>query len=437
MTYIEFFDKSATENVCSCLAHTPDRVIFIGEDEELMKTHIGYYKRVFSDRDEEIDFSYDVITENDLDGIVSRLSAIVKAYDDCVFDITGGQEVFLLALGVVYANFPHRNIQIHKFNLEDKAIYDLDKDGNTIYREMPELTIEENVRIYGGDVAYGEINEPKTYKWKMNSEFLNDIETIWTICKGNVKFWNAVIGTFNVIETIGNVESTEPLTTKASKSAVMSYLEQHRLQYKINWKIVKTFLQKNLLLYFDDCGEIITVTYKNPQVKKCLTIAGQALEMKIYATARNLRNDDGTCVYNDAMTGVLIDWDGEFHDENIENEYDTENEIDILLMHGVVPVFVSCKNGIVTAEELYKLNTVAQRFGGKYSKKVLIATAISKLGEKGEYLRQRAGDMNIRIVENVQDMDKIALENILKNLWDEDYEQEITEQEQTESPIIH
>ena len=86
-------------------------------------------------------------------------------------------------------------------------------------------------------------------------------------------------------------------------------------------------------------------------------------------------------------------------------------------MHHVVPVFVSCKNGIVTADELYKLNTVAERFGGEYSQKVLIATSIQSLGEAGEYLRQRAEDMNIRIIEDVQNLDDAELERKLKSLW--------------------
>lgn len=427
MTYIEFFDRTATENICACLTHTPDRVIFIGEDEELMKKHIEYYERVFSQRDEEIEFSYRTITGNDIDSAERMITAIVKVYDDCVFDITGGREMFILALGVVCANNPDRNIQIHGFNLEESVVYDCDKDGKTVYKEMPELTIEENVRIYGGDVAYGEIGEAKTYEWKMDSEFQADIETIWSICKGNVKFWNALIGTFNAIETVGNVKSEDSLTTEARKSAVESYLERERLQYKISNKVIKSFLENRLLMHFDVRGEIITVTYKNQQIKRCLTIAGQALEMKIYKTARNLRDDDGVRVYNDAMNGVVIDWDGKFHDETIEDEYDTENEIDILLMHGVIPVFVSCKNGRVTVEELYKLNTVAERFGRRYSKKVLIATSILRLGESGKYLRQRAKDMNIKIIENVQDMDDVQLENELKELWRDKEGEEETE----------
>lgn len=180
---------------------------------------------------------------------------------------------------------------------------------------------------------------------------------------------------------------------------------------------IDNLLKNGLLTYFEDDETTVTISYKNEQVKKCLTKAGQALEMKIYTTAKALLDKDGVPVYDDALNGVVIDWDGELHDETVEEIYDTENEIDIMLMHDIVPVFISCKNGIVTADELYKLNTVAERFGGQYSKKVLVATSISAFGDQGMYLRQRAKDMNIKLIEGVQTLDDAELEKKLKNIW--------------------
>jgi len=141
------------------------------------------------------------------------------------------------------------------------------------------------------------------------------------------------------------------------------------------------------------------------------------MEKKVFITAKDVLDKDGLPVYDDALNGVVIDWDGEFHDETVEEFYDTENEIDVLLMHDIVPVFISCKNGIVTSDELYKLDTVAERFGGQYSKKVLIATSVDCLGEAGKYLRQRAKDMNIRLIENIQDIDDAELTRKIRSLW--------------------
>ncbi len=415
MTYIEFFDKIASENISACLTYIPDRVIYIGDNAKLMKRHIASYECVFSNRGYNIEFIYKTTSKNNLENAVAILSEIVEAYDDCVFDITGGEEVLTLALGIVYERYPDKNIQIHRFNLRNNAVYDCDKDGTTIYKEPPTLSVEENIKIYGGNVVYGGIDEENTYRWDLNSDFLNDVGLIWNVCKGNVRFWNVQIGIFEAVEFFGE-KSGDGLTTTAKKSDVEAYLLRHKAKYKPSKGIIGYLLKHGLLTYFEET-ENLTVSYKNKQVKKCLTKAGQALEMKIFVTAKGLLDTDGVPVYYDAMNGVVIDWDGEFHDEAVEDEYDTENEIDLLLTHGIVPVFISCKNGAITADELYKLNTVAERFGGQYAQKVLVATSIAMLGERGQYLRQRAKDMHIKLIEGVQSMEDTELEKKLRNIW--------------------
>ncbi len=416
MTYVEFFDKTSSENITSCLTFVPDRVVFIGDNSKLMKKHIANYKKVFEARGQKIEFLYRTVTKSNLDKIVQSMSHIVEKYDDCVFDITGGDEMLTFALGIVYSKYPDKNIQIHKFNLKNNTIVDCDKDGKTIYMETPTLSIDENIRIYGGEVSYGAINESKTYIWDMNPDFCNDIQLIWDVCKGDVRYWNTQVWVFETIESVGH-HSDNNLVTVASRTAVENLLKKHKSNYIISKGIILYLLKNGLLTHFEEDEQTISIAYKNEQVKKCLTKAGQALEMKIYLTAKNVLDDDCVPVYDDALNGVVIDWDGVFHDEKSEKEYDTENEIDIMLMHDVVPVFISCKNGLVTADELYKLNTVAERFGAQYSKKILVATSISDMGVRGEYLRQRATDMGINIIENVQSMTEAELEKKIKNLW--------------------
>lgn len=415
MTYIEFFTKVASENIIACLTRVPDRVIYIGDNSKLMKKHVSNYEKVFAARGHKIEFHFRTVSKSSLDNVIELLSEIVETYDDCVFDITGGEEIFIFALGIVYTKYPDKNIQIHKFNIRNNAVYDCDKDGKTIYKDNPALSIDENIRIYGGEVAYGSVDEAKTYKWNLTPDFLKDISLIWNVCKNDVRYWNMQIGILECAEIVGG-HGADKLTTIASRVALDQYLAQHNAKYKLANGIISYLLKYGLLTNFEDDETYVTVSYKNEQVKKCLTKAGQALEMKIYTAVKGIVDKDGIPVY-DALNGVVIDWDGEFHDESVEDEYDTENEIDIMLMHGIVPIFISCKNGIVTSDELYKLNTVAERFGGRYSKKVLVATSISDFGEQGKYLRQRAVDMNIKLIEGVQDLDDAELEKKLKNLW--------------------
>ena len=119
-------------------------------------------------------------------------------------------------------------------------------------------------------------------------------------------------------------------------------------------------------------------------------------------------------------TGVFLDWDT-VADEKIE----TYNEIDVIVMDGVEPAFVSCKNGAIPVDELYKLNAVAERFGGKYAKKVLVASGLGNLksdsGNRAvfidENIRDRAGEMKIKIIDSNCFKTEARLQKALKNLF--------------------
>ena len=416
MTFIEFFDKIASQNISSCLTCIPERVVFVGNNARQMEAHIARYRRVFADRGHDIEFICKTASTGSLDHAVKVLTELVETYDDCVFDITGGQEILMLALGIVYSRYPEKNIQIHRFNVSSNTVSDCDKDGNTIYSEPPVLTVEENIRIFGGDIVYGDVNGEATYLWDLNREFLQDLAVIWNICKGNVRYWNAQIGTLEAAQAVGNI-SDDGLTISVSMAALEHYLRQNKAKYTRSKGIIQALRKAGLITYFDDeTDDTLTVSYKNHQIRRCLTKAGQALEMKIFVTAKAVVDKSGRPVYDDAINGVVIDWDGECHDEDAEQIFDTENEVDILLMRRTLPVFISCKNGIVTSDELYKLNTVAERFGGKHAKKVLVTTSLGSMGEAGRYVRQRAIDMGIQLLENVQKMEDAELARKLRNL---------------------
>ena len=139
--------------------------------------------------------------------------------------------------------------------------------------------------------------------------------------------------------------------------------------------------------------------------------------MYITVKAKLAKDEDGNPVYNDVRNGAFIDWDGVCHGN--DGEYDTENEIDVIMIHGLIPVFVSCKNGAVRMDELYKLDAVATRFGGKYAKKIMIAIALGGDTSFAYHFRQRAKDMNIRLIENVQHMTEKEVDEAVESFWQE------------------
>lgn len=423
MTLIEFFEKDAVENICSSLTKAPDRVILIGDKSKLMQKHAENYRKILSSRGMDVEFICRVINKNNMHTIIEALSMFVEEYDDCVFDLTGGEDLYLVAVGIVSERYKEKNIQMHRFNIRNNTIIDCDEDGNTILEgKAPVLSVEENIRVYGGDVVYEENRKGTTYRWDMTPDFITDIHAMWDICRADPYGWNSQIGVFAIAEQLCGADDEE-LTITVPVAELKDRLDNVCGKLVDLWKIIKPLMQSGLLKKYKCDDDVLSVKFKNKQVKYCLTVAGQALEMKVFLAALDAREKDGSKTYNDVMNGVFIDWDGDIGADR--QSYDTENEIDVVMMHGMVPVFVSCKNGYIDKDELYKLNAVATRFGGKYAKKVLIATSLDD-SDSSNHIRQRAEDMGIRLVEgyshngqyiDLVDMDDEDLNRLVRSLW--------------------
>ncbi len=424
MTFIEFFEKDAIENICSSLAKAPERVILIGDKLKLMQKYAERYRAILQVRNVNVEFICRVVSKNNMRAVIDVLSRIVEEYDDCVIDLTGGEDLYLVAVGIVFEKYRDRGLQMHRFNIRNNTIVDCDQDGHTIMEnEAPALTVEENIRLYGGDIVYEEQREKATCRWDMNGDFRSDIGAMWDICRKDVGAWNAQLGVLEAAERMA--DSSDALTFSFPEEELREEVRRGGGRYVINRGILESLRGAGLLRSWSCTDGTFSAAYKNGQVKRCLTAAGRILEMKIYLAALETQEKDGSRTYNDAMNGVFIDWDGSIGG----GDYDTENEIDVVMMHGMLPVFVSCKNGHIghiDKDELYKLNTVAARFGGKYARKALVATALDN-SDRSKYFRQRARDMDILLVEGyshngtrkkITKMNDAELRRLVRSFWE-------------------
>lgn len=396
MTFIEFFEKDAIENICSALAAHPDQVVLVGHSRKELEKAKSVYEELFETWGKPVRFRPLPVSRNNMDEILSELEKVVSGDDTCIFDLTGGEDLYLVAVGMLRERFPEK-VRMHRFNIANGNIYDCDQDGITLTDGIrQELSVDENIRLYGGRVVYEDNRPGTTRRWDMNEEFLADIDRMWEICRCDVREWNAMCSALAAVRDVCE-ETGSPLLLMAKMSKLQGELDGFCVSVIRNGGILRKLQRSGILHSFSADDDYLTVTFKNEQLRDCLTKAGLLLELKIYLEMFAARNKDGTPCYNDVNCGVFLDWDGVVHAP--ESGVDTENEIDVLAMRGMVPVFVSCKNGKVNMEELYKLNTVAKRFGGKYAKMVLVATSLR--GRNYElYLRQRAADMGIQILDD-------------------------------------
>lgn len=415
MTYVEFFDRTSVENICACLSNVPEKVILIGskDDESIMSKYVENYKKVFAERKYITEFLGEIVDSWTIAEITKKLEEILHAYNGCVFGIAGGDEMTMYALGVFYGKQPEGIVQVHKVNVQNSEIYDCDMDGKTIAHHKPKLSVKENIRIYGGDIIEEAVDGNETNRWNMNPDFRQDIENMWFICKSGFATWNQQIGMIKGMFEIG-VISEDGLTVEAKTSELKSACKGNEIKVFFFEKLKRKGLIKVQWTPSKENPDKIRLTFKNEQVRKSLSQEGLVLELKVYSLCKYMRDSNGGYLYNDAMNGVQIDWDGVIRKE--DEDYDTTNEIDVMLMHNMVPIFISCKNGSFDEEEFYKLCTVAERFGGKYAKKVLVASQMTNKKRDRE-LKTKALDMNIQVIAKEDVVEDVLLVKRLAEVW--------------------
>ncbi len=402
MTIIEFFDENSIENISGALICRPERVVFVGDRRKPIEKSMAVYRDVLEQKRIKTELVYKAVNKNVLTETVKALEDIMVSYENCVFDISGGEELYLVALGVLMERYGNA-VQCHRFNYKNERLYDIDADGNICGMADAEISVSDNVRIYGGIIT-GSFDSGA-----FSPEFQNDLENMWEICRRDARAWNTHAGSLGaVLERLGGVNG---LIVSFEKKKAEALLEGTRVKYAFINKIMFD-LQKCGLIRALEVGDTVSFAFKDQRVKKCMTVAGQVLELIVTSRMRLLKNKSGERLYSDIRTGVIIDWDGD--DETDETR--TVNEIDVFAMQGMTPIFISCKNGDFDMEELYKLNTVAERFGGKYARKVLVTTEMDKLGFKAEYLRARMKDMGIYCIDNADELSEAEMSEVLSKL---------------------
>lgn len=408
MVVIELFDEgSPIDNIIGSLMIKTEKVIFLGSNRKKFSAHAQRYQKIFAGRGWETEFEFHSFSKNDIDTVLEIFDELIQKYPDCVFDLSGGEDITLVAAGMLQERYRERKIPMYRINPNTCMI-------TSIYGELPQLrseslmlTVREMIILHGGDIVYRSKEHPDgTFLWDFNAEFEQDFTIMWELSKLDLSKWNRLMMLFALLGECENY-STEPNTYTVDWTE-FSQLKESRTHIRhIPEKLIFDLLDAQLITGYIRNDRQLHVAFKNAQVKECLCKAGTVWELKIYRELCALMDSDGSPHYDDCMTGVLIDWDGEVHDNmdmlyaDDNSKIDIINEIDVIGVRGVTPVFVSCKNGGFTQDELFKLSAVAHRFGGSYVRKALFASQ-----ERSDaYFRDRAREMRITVSESKKDSD--------------------------------
>lgn len=382
---IEFFDSEPLENLITCLNFKMDKVIFFGHSDTMTESRIQDTRRALRNicGIEEVEFI--TVSQKSLYKVLELLekeiTAEMKSGNTCFFDLSGGEDLVLVAMGMLATQY---KVPLHKFALPENELYLLTKwdavprIDEVVERRDLQLTLDDIIGLHGGVINYRQQKDVKSNL--QDKDFADTVKIMWEIANDSQKKWNGLSSVFKECTKYEDETQRVRVSVKAMKQAlkrIPDIISVKEFGNYLNRLAGQAILEK---VSIDE--EMIKFSYKTPLIRDCVLDAGCLLELHTYYE----RMESGR--YSDCRVGVHIDWDGEINGREI----DVENEIDVMLLEGVVPVFISCKNGRVNQMALYELDAVANRFGGKYVRKELSATQEITPG----YLK-RAEEMGIII----------------------------------------
>ncbi len=381
----EFLGIEPIENLITGMHFKLDRVIYFGYQDVIQRrrTSTENFLRKYCGVE---DVSFMALSEKNLNSVMAVMRRVIEkelaAKNEIYVDVTGGEWLIILAFGML-ANEYH--LPLHMFDIGENTLIELlpNADGETISRRVQarnlRLSIDKYIEMKGGIVNHDLHKEMKSASDK---EYVKNIQDMWQVIRKHNEVWNSFSAFMrnHLVPNSGLKVSGPAEVIKKELSA-----ETGNLKTTDAFQAVLDDLADAGLILNLRHDSIYSFRFLNEEVKELIWDSGSTLELYTYLLERDAADD--------CNIGVHLDWDGEIHNDPTD---DVLNEIDVLVMNGMIPTFISCKSGKMgtnqTLHALYELETVTRRFGGKYAKRVLIvAHPLNKA-----YMK-RAAEMNIEV----------------------------------------
>ncbi len=438
MTIVELYDDKPINNVVGALVFNPEKLIYVGghSRKTFERKKLSIIKNYLEHKGlADIQVEYIQVRRDSLKDIIDNFEDIYANNEDCKFhvEVTGGEDLILVGLGVLCQRHPEIELYQISSKLRNIRSFSVESDDGDKIEVNCSNTVDDNLQLHGASVvtANGKDCFASGYVWGI--EFLHDVNVMWEICCKGVNeelsqkysspnLWNRVSMILGKIDSF-HKERENKNSIRINKKWFNEFLLKDN-NTAIVHEYLYCFVRHNLMDYRIE-NNYVYLDFKNDQIRYCLTKAGQILELKTYITCLELVGRRG----GDCLTGVTIDWDGDedigsdikylYNPDDPESKIDTINEVDVVATCGLVPYFISCKNGAFTPEELYKLYSIGERFGKGYCRKIIVSTNLTySLGSKKQVYMQRAADMGIDIIENVHEMTDDEFSEELKRVME-------------------
>ena len=381
-TLIELYDERPIENVLATEMFRPEETVMlcppeVVSDKALKET----LSRYFEHRGCPVKLTTVAVSLLDAAKVETQLRSILETHEDCAIDISGGTDASLFAAGVACGDAP-----VFTYSRKKNSFFEIQ---NAPFAKSLPCSVTLDARscflMAGGTLLPGrEDNEELKHR-------LPQIDQLFAIFRKYRRIWRRQIGFIQEISSPepGMLRAEGPKTVKVDHGRVT-----------VDEELLRELSSIGLIRDLQIAGERVSFAFPDEIVRFWLRDIGSVLELQVYSAC--LAAD----CFDDVVLSAVVNWEGGATQRNA-----VTNEIDVVAVQGIQPVFISCKTSDIRTEALNELAVLRDRFGGKGSRAIIVTSAPATRNRA--LMRMRAAELNIEVIE-LNDLEKSRLIRRLK-----------------------
>ena len=382
-TLIELFDKRPIANVLGTEMFRPEQTVFlcdkeISENRALQQKLKNYFKQ----RGLETQILFRETATLNAASVKRALETVVQQYPDCALDISGGSDAALFAGGLLCAEQP---LPVFTYSRKRNTFFDIQNApfAHNVLCDVL-LSAPDCFAAAGGSVRQGRVDNA------VLEQYVEQIDGFFKLFLKYRHQWQRIV---SYLQRVSPTPKESPLSlfvvapwqVKGDRGMLTANEEALRDLSELG------FLRELELLP----GEQVRFSFADAQIRAWLRDVGSVLELYVWkACVKSGR-------YQDVRVSVVVDWDGQNTRDGVSNE------IDVVAVRGIKPVFISCKTSEIRTEALNELAILRDRFGGEVARAIIVSAE-----RACTVTRNRAAELDIEVV----DLDELDPEQLSKRL---------------------
>ena len=382
-TLIELYDTSPIRNVLATVMFRPQEMILIcppevAEDPNQKRSLRDFFAYLNCP----VKLTLIPVTLLDAGKTERVLREVLESHQDCAIDISGGTDAALFAAGVASGDTP-----VFTYSTRKDTFFEI--KNAPFARSLPNtvhLDVRSCLMMAGGTLLPGREDNAGL------AEMSDRIDRLFRVYSAFRPLWNRQISYIQKISSAepGVLEAGGQLREKAGNKNVGA-----------DGEFFGALEEAGLILNLQHTDESVSFRFPDERVRFWLRDVGAVLELKVF------RDCQGAGCFDDVVLSAVVNWQsGKINRDSVTNE------IDVMAVQGIQPVFISCKTSEVHTDALNELAILRDRFGGKFARAILVTSGVT--GKTREPVRRRADKLGIELVE-WEDMSLESLINRLRN----------------------